>query len=122
MSEKDEQLFIGLLAGLHANAMQYLGKVANPLTEKIEKNLDMAKELIDLISILEEKTRGNLNEYEEKYLKNLLLELRMNFVEEVESEKETARQPSDENGEDKDDNGDENNSSSVDDKGQEEDK
>jgi len=96
MNERDEELFISLIIGLHATAMFQLGKVVNPLTQKTERDLRSAKETIDLLSTLEEKTRGNLTEIEDKYLKNTLLELRLNFVEEVKKEEKSAREPQEE--------------------------
>ncbi|MCP4582827.1 MAG: DUF1844 domain-containing protein [candidate division Zixibacteria bacterium] len=75
-------LFTQLVMSFHAAAWQQLGKVANPISGKIERNLELAKNSIDILGMLEEKTRGNINEDEEKSLQQILTQLRMNFVEE----------------------------------------
>lgn len=75
-------LFLGLVASLQASAWMALGKVMNPLSGKIERDLEHAKETIDLLGVLEEKTRGNLHPDEERFLSRVLFELRMNYVEE----------------------------------------
>ena len=58
-----------------------LGLVPNPVTEKTEIDLDQAKHFIDMLGVLEEKTRGNLSPDEKKQLDALLFELRLQFVE-----------------------------------------
>jgi hypothetical protein len=80
MSEASS-LFLGLMTGLQASAWMALGKVMNPVTGKIERDLEHAKETIDLLGVLAEKTRGNLHPDEERFLSRILFELRMNYVE-----------------------------------------
>lgn len=75
-------LFVQLVLSFHAAAWQQMGKVASVMTGKIERDLNMAKHSIDMLGMLEEKTRGNLSEDEEKYLKHTLYELRMNYLDE----------------------------------------
>jgi len=58
-----------------------LGAVPNPVTGKRETNLAEAKHFIDMLSVLEEKTRGNLSPDEDQLLKQVLFELRMSYVE-----------------------------------------
>ena len=60
--------FVGLLMQLHYTAWVQLGKVANPATGKVDRNLEAAKGTIDVLGSLEEKTKGNLNDEEEKLL------------------------------------------------------
>lgn len=92
----DEALFTQLVLSFQAAAWQQMGKVASVISGKVERNLEMAKHSIDMLAMLEEKTKGNLNEDESKYLSHVLYELRMNYLEEVkkgpgkEPEKETA--------------------------------
>ena len=74
-------LFQGLVISLAAAAMQHLGKTLNPLTRKIEKNLEAAQATIDMLDMLEAKTKGNLGEAEAKLLKGALTELKLNYVE-----------------------------------------
>ncbi len=68
---------------LGAIAWQFLGKIPNPQTGNIQKNLMQVKEIIDLLEILEEKTRGNLSKEEDNILKSTLSNLRLNYVEEL---------------------------------------
>lgn len=75
--------FVGLLMWLHDTAWVQLGKVANPGTGKVERDLEAAKGTIDVLGALEEKSKGNLHAEEEKLLTRMLLDLRMNFVEEA---------------------------------------
>ncbi len=75
-------LFTQLIMSFHAAAWQQLGKVASPISGKVERNLELAKNSIDILGMLESKTKGNLSEDEEKFLQQILTQLRMNFVEE----------------------------------------
>ena len=76
-----EAQFQGLVVSLAAAAMQHLGKTLNPLTQKIEKNLEAAQATIDMLDMLEAKTKGNLSEDEAKLLKHILSDLKLNYVE-----------------------------------------
>jgi hypothetical protein len=78
----DSALFIGLVASLHSSGMIQLGKLANPLTGKAERDLDAVRQTIDLLDVIQQKTRGNLTDGETRFLERALFELRMNFVEE----------------------------------------
>jgi hypothetical protein len=83
MDQEMNELFIGLILGIQTSVMVHLGKMQNPATSKIERNLEAARESIDLLLVIEEKTRGNLSEDEDKLLKSVLRELRLNFIEET---------------------------------------
>jgi hypothetical protein len=65
-----------LVQVIAAPCMVHLGLVANPATGAIEKNLDQARWAIDLLHVLEEKTRGSLTEAERGRLDQLLSQLR----------------------------------------------
>ena len=83
----DEQLemqFISLVFTFHQSAMFALGKMPNPMTGKVEITLPQAQNAVDILAMILEKTKGNLSEKEEKFLKNTLQELRLNYVYEVE--------------------------------------
>ena len=54
----------------------------NPMTDKIERNLEQASYYIDLLDMLQLKTKGNVSEYEEQMLINTVSELKMNFIDE----------------------------------------
>ena len=79
-AEQNQALFVQLVTMLYSAAMQQMGKVVNPLTNKIEKNLEHAKLSIDMLTMIEEKTKGNLSEEEKKVLENTLTEVRMAYV------------------------------------------
>ena len=81
--EKKDQLFIQLLYVFHASAMQALGKVKSPVTGKIEKNMEQAKQSIEMIEMIREKTNGNLSAELIKALDTFLTEIRLNYVEEM---------------------------------------
>ncbi len=76
-----ETEFFNLVMGLQSSAWMLLGKVMNPMTGKIEKNLDAAKSTIETLRMLQEKTKGNLTEGEDALLKNTIQQLEINFVE-----------------------------------------
>ncbi len=84
--------FIQYISILANSVMQQLGKIMNPVTGKMEKNLEAAKATIDLISMLKEKTRGNLTANEEEVISNALANLQLNYADEVNRmEKESGK-------------------------------
>lgn len=79
----DQVLFMQLVIQNQQIALMSLGKMKNPLTEKFEINLEYAKISIDTLDMLAVKTKGNLSEYEEKFLSEVIKELKLNYVEEL---------------------------------------
>tara|TARA_B100000929_G_scaffold99959_1_gene78612 strand:+ start:545 stop:874 length:330 start_codon:yes stop_codon:yes gene_type:complete len=79
---KEQQLFMYLVGTFQSSAWIALGKMKNPMTDKIERNLEQASYYIDLLGMLQSKTKGNVSEYEEQMLINTVSELKMNFIEE----------------------------------------
>jgi|UniRef100_A0A7C6EC19 hypothetical protein len=75
--------FHSIVLMFSAAALHYLGITPDPQTQKIEKNLPMAKQTIDTLEILKKKTKGNLDAEEEKLLDGLLYELRMHYLKAV---------------------------------------
>ena len=75
--------FPTFIISLNASALVNLGAIEDPASNKKVKNLPIAKQTIDILSMLEEKTRGNLSEEEEKILKNILYDLRIIYVKEA---------------------------------------
>lgn len=73
--------FSSFILSLYSSGLVQLGKVEDPSTGQKTLNLDLAKHSIDMIAMLEEKTKGNLNDEEGNLLKALLSELRIAFVE-----------------------------------------
>ena len=72
--------FSTLILSLSTSALVHLGVVANPDGSASPKNLGLAKHTIDLLALLEHKTRGNLTGEEEQLLNQVLYDLRMRFV------------------------------------------
>jgi len=80
--EKYQMLFLQLISSLHAGALQQMGKVKNPATDKVEKNLEQAEFTIDMLDMLYAKTKGNISAEEEKFLGTVISELKLNYVDE----------------------------------------
>ena len=78
--DRDNALFVNLVIIFQSAAMQQMGKIMNPITGKVEKNLEQARYSIDILSMLKEKTRGNLSEEESRYLQAVLTDLRLRFL------------------------------------------
>lgn len=72
--------FAAFIYSLASSALIHLGQVPDPVTQKTAKNLQLAKQTIDILGLLKEKTKGNLDDDEEQLFKNLLYELRMKYV------------------------------------------
>ena len=81
LTERD--LFLGLVQSFQAAAMQQMGKVMNPFTEKIERDMAQARLSIEMLEMLKTRTSGNLTGQEARLLNHVLTELRLNFVAEV---------------------------------------
>jgi Domain of unknown function (DUF1844) len=74
--------FATFVASLNASALLQLGAIEDPTTGTKNKNLPMAKQTIDILSMMQEKTAGNLSKEEENLLKNVLYDLRLMYVKE----------------------------------------
>jgi hypothetical protein len=83
-------LFMQLIIQNQQIAMMSMGKIKNPVTERIERNLEHAKIYIDTLDMLLAKTKGNLSEYEEKFLIETLKDLKLNYVDEVDKDKKKS--------------------------------
>jgi len=73
--------FDTFLLGLASSALIHLGVTPHPETGKPERDLTLARQSLDLLSMLREKTRGNLTAQEEKFFDTMLSDLRLRFVE-----------------------------------------
>jgi hypothetical protein len=78
-----EMNFITFLLSLNSSALVHLGQHPDPTSGATAKNPAMAKQTIDVIAMLEEKTRGNLTQDEKRLLTNVLYELRLLYVKET---------------------------------------
>ena len=90
--QKQEIMFTQLVLMFHTAAMQQLGKLKNPLTDTLERNLDAAQNSIDLLDMLREKTKGNLSPEESRLLVQVIQELKLNYVDEA-GKPETKENP-----------------------------
>jgi len=69
-----------LVSSFELGAMQAMGKLKNPMTDKIEISLDQAQFSIDVLDMLKEMTKGNIGDYESRFLENTLGQLKLNFI------------------------------------------
>ena len=91
MAEKEMNNYFTSLVMMFATACwQHLGKVPNPMTNKAECDLQNAQFTIDILSMLAEKTKGNLTPEEEKLLTNTISDLQLNYADEVNKPKPAA--------------------------------
>ena len=80
---REAALFLQLVLGLQQAAMVALGKLMNPMSGKIERHLEGARNTIDTLAAIEARTRGNLESDEQRVLTQVLTDLRMNYLDEV---------------------------------------
>jgi hypothetical protein len=73
--------FSMFLVSLSTQALAALGEMADPVTGKSDRDLEGARQLIDILGVLREKTRGNLDQDEKNLLEAILFDLRMKYVE-----------------------------------------
>jgi hypothetical protein len=78
-----EVTFSALVFSLSSSALLHLGLAADPATGQVVVDLPLAKQTIDLLGLLQVKTRGNLDEDETKLLENILYDLRLAYVQVV---------------------------------------
>jgi hypothetical protein len=75
--------FSTFVISLSTQALMHLGEIANPVSGKIEADISVAKQMIDILGMLKDKTRGNLNSNEDQLMEGILFDLRMKYVEAV---------------------------------------
>ena len=75
--------FSTFIISLSTQALMHLGEIASPLSGKVETDIPVAKQMIDILGMLREKSRGNLNAGEERLIEDILFDLRMKYVEAV---------------------------------------
>lgn len=75
--------FATFVFSLNSAVLVHLGVIEDPASGESAKNLPLAKQTIDILGMLEEKTRGNLTSDEENMLKNILYDLRIRYVRET---------------------------------------
>ena len=72
--------FSSFIVSLSSSALVHLGEIPDPTGGGIKKNLKLAKQTIDVLEMLKEKTKGNLDVDEEGLLNNILFDLRVRYV------------------------------------------
>jgi uncharacterized protein DUF1844 len=75
--------FSTFVISLSTQVLMHLGEIANPLSGKVETDVPVAKQMIDILAMLKDKTRGNLNANEDRLMDDILFDLRMKYVEAV---------------------------------------
>ncbi len=80
MSEEQSVSFVGFIMSLATTAAVHFGDLDDPVSGDRQTNLDAARQMIEIIAMLQEKTRGNLSADEDRLLEALLYDLRMRFV------------------------------------------
>ena len=78
--KKEEHLFLYLVSTFKTSAMVALGKMGNPMTNKIQINLEQASYYVNLLNMLQLKAKGNMSQYEEQMLINTVSELNMEII------------------------------------------
>jgi len=78
--------FNSLIFSLSSSAFFNLGEIADPQTGEKHKDLPLAKYSIDIIVMLRDKTNGNLNDEEQKFLDNILADLRLRYVKAIKNQ------------------------------------
>jgi hypothetical protein len=73
--------FATFVLSLNHSALMHLGEAPHPEDNEVRLSLPLAKQTIDLLGLLEEKTKGNLSGEEERLMSQILFDLRMRFVE-----------------------------------------
>ena len=77
-----EVTLTAFIMSLNTSALFHLGEISDPVTGEKQQDLVLAKHTIDTLSLLKDKTKGNLTSDEDNILKNILYELRMLYVKE----------------------------------------
>lgn len=78
-----DQLFVQLIYIFSQAALQGMGLLPNPASNKIEKDLTAAKQSIDMLETIKLKTKGNLSLDQSRLLDNTLTDLRLNYVDKM---------------------------------------
>lgn len=97
--QQNQMLFMMLIQQHQQIAMMGMGKVKNPATDEVERDLKSAKFAIDTLMMIQSFTEGNLPEELKNYLEDTLNNLRLNYADEVEDEEDHSEEESTEDGE-----------------------
>ncbi len=97
INDKHTLLLHQLVSMFHFAALQHMGKLKNPMTDSIERDLQQAQATIDMLEMLHSKMKNNLSTDEERMFSNILQEIKLNYVDEAskpstDSQSQTAAQ------------------------------
>lgn len=81
-AKSDEHILIHVVTMFTQQAWMAMGKLKNPMTDKMERNLQEASFFIDILDMMKKRMAGNLSDDEEKFLESSLSGLKMNYLEE----------------------------------------
>jgi hypothetical protein len=89
--EREKFLFSFLIMSYQTSALMQMGQLKDPHTQKVERNLDNAKLSIDILGMLQQKTKNNLTKDEADLLENILRELKLAFIKETSSAQQSKK-------------------------------
>jgi hypothetical protein len=75
--------FSTFVISLSTQALMHLGEIPDPISGKVDADVEVAKQIVDIIAMLKDKTRGNLSASEDRLMDDILFDLRMKYVEAV---------------------------------------
>ena len=75
--------FSTFILSLSSSVLMHLGEIPDPISKEKKKDLSLAKHTIDVMGMLQEKTKGNLTDNEKKLMDGILYDLRMRYVQQV---------------------------------------
>lgn len=81
--QRQSALFMNLVYTFQQAAYQHMGKLPNPASGKIERDLEQARLSIDMLDMLKTRVKGNVPDNENRLLDHVLRELKLNFVDEL---------------------------------------
>jgi hypothetical protein len=81
--ESFDQLLMQVILMYQGAAMQFMGKVKNPINNEITRDLEQAKMFIDILEMMNTKMKGNLTDQEQNLLDGVLHDLHLNYVDET---------------------------------------
>lgn len=89
-AQKHEIMFQSLVMMFETAAMQHMGKLKNPMTDKVEKDLEQAHYAIDILDMLQVRTKNNLIDHEKRWLESVTASLKLTYVDEISKSKQEA--------------------------------
>ena len=88
--DPNNPVLLALIQQYQLMGLIHLGKMVHPESQKSERNIEAARATIEILGMIEEKTKGNLTSEEDRFLQQVLTNLRLNFVDESDRKEETT--------------------------------